>query len=90
MDTTTITLASGSKVTLITTPQMFVIERAADGTYIDWHGPVCDDADAEMQIGICNYYAEWHYKDGRTAQVEMWTETDLWDMDHDEDGKVTR
>jgi hypothetical protein len=90
MKTTTITLASGAKVMLVTEPQLFVIERAADGAFIDWHGPVKTDTDVRMLMDLCAYNADWHYKDGRTAHVEKWTETDLWNITHDEKVEVTR
>lgn len=86
--TVEITLASGSKVRLVMEPQLFVIERAADGGFIDWHGPVRSQDDVRMHTDILEYHEQWTYKDGRTATVEAWTEVALWNLGHDEKVEV--
>lgn len=86
--TCNIILASGTKVRLVMDPQLFVIERAADGAFIDWYGPVRSQDDVRMHTDIVEYHEQWTYKDGRTATVEAWTEVDLWNLGHDEKVEV--
>jgi len=78
LETATVTLASGSKMVFRLPVQRFVIERSADGAFIDWYGPVQSDEDVklwETRIGSA---------DGRTATVEEWTEAGLWNATHAE------